>query len=124
MKGHSEWRLVRQHVLGKFTLAEMANGLTKHWKEFIASWRIDGSGLMMPVLAYQPDGFLGARLNSGYEMLMNEECWAPFIEKWQREVVTPVYGRPILTHKLGVAIITNIQMFQLALKWYNTRKAG
>ena len=121
LKGHDIWRLVRHHVLGPYSLEEMAKGLTKHWKEFMASWRIDGGGLLMPILLKQPDGFLGARLNSGYEMALSEECWAPFMEKWQRLVVTPVHGRPILTHNLGVAIITNIHLFQLAVRY---RRAG
>lgn len=124
LKGHVEWRLVRKHVLGPFSLETVKAELTKEWKEYLDTWRVDDENVHMPIMdgdCALPDRFFGARLNSGYKMYLSEEYWKPFSDWWQRMVVTPVYGAPVLTRNLGVAIITNIHLFRLALKYHGRR---
>lgn len=120
LEGHKTWELVRPHVLGHLSIDEMATGLPGPWQEFLASWRVEGPVLYLPILHRETpidsDTFLGARLKSGYEMHLNEKCWAPFFEKWITEVCVPLYGRAIYT-KLGPAILTNIHLFRMAYKY-------
>lgn len=121
LDGHVEWRLARQHVLGLFTLDMVKPQMTKEWKEFLSYWRMDDKFVHVPIMDTHcdlPGRFFGARLKSGYEMHLSTPWWTPFCDWWQREVVTPVYGKPMLTHNLDVAIITNIHLFKLAVNYH------
>lgn len=135
LEGHKTWTLVRPHVLGWMSLEEAAMGLPGPWQEYLASWWVEGSKVHMPVITLDerekvpglPEGFLGAKLNSGYLMHLDGErdgdCWKPFYDKWNREVAVPLYGREIHTQNLGAAILTNIHLFRMALR-YSLPKIG
>lgn len=126
LEGHTEWALVRPHVLGHLSLEEMAMGLPGPWQEFLASWWVEGPKVHMPVVTRHeprdrqdiPENFLGAKLNSGFMLELSEKGWKPFYDKWNREVAVPLYGREIYTANLGPAILTNIHLFRLALKYH------
>lgn len=121
LEGHETWGCVRPHMLGHLSLEEMATGLPGPWQEYLASWWVEGTKVFVPIIkslrADVPKDYLGAKLNSGYLMEAGEECWEPFIDKWNREVAVPLYGKEIRTKKLGVAILTNIYLFRLAYRY-------
>jgi hypothetical protein len=137
LKNHDDWRLERAHVLGKLSLDEMAEGLPAQWQEYLASWDVDGMKVLMPMYTgskieaikepnleefhvddeFSRPSWQGARLNSGYWMDLSITCWQPFHEKWLEAVCEPTYGFKMQTQNLDVAIITNINLFKMALKY-------
>lgn len=141
LANHIDWRLERTHTLGTLSLDEMADGLPSVWQEFLASWDIDNKNVLLPVYDgpkidpkeelkfteefHADDKFgkpshSGALLRSGYWMDFGVS-WNPFIDKWLKAVCKPVYGFEMSMGNLGVALITNINLFKMALKYRNGR---
>ena len=118
LEGHKDWELVRPHVLGHLSLDEMATGLPGPLQEYLACWDVEGKKALMPVC---PDGKSIAKLPSGFLMDLDKKTWEPFLEKWCSEVGVPVHGPEIgrwpLTSKMGVALLTNISLWRMALKY-------
>ena len=116
---HIDWKLVRPHMLGHLSLDEMATGLPGPWQEYMASWDVNGVELLLPVLPYDHRANVGedcmAKLSSGFEITW--EHWKPFYDKWNKEVFQPIHGYEFKTANLGAAVLTNINLFRMALKY-------
>lgn len=114
---HTDWKLVRPHVLGHLSLDEMATGLPGPFQEYMASWDVNGADLLVPVSipGVLEDGNSLAKLPSGFEVTWN--CWMPLYDKWNKQVFQPVYGYEFKTANLGAAVLTNINLFRMAMKY-------
>lgn len=122
LEHHKYFECVRPHMLGHLTIDEMATGLPGPFQEYMSHWWVEGHKLHVP--AYDErieDHNLFSTLRSGYKIQIGDEAWSAYIEKWQKEVCVPLYGKEIRTHKLGAAILTNIHLFRLAHKYYMTK---
>lgn len=119
LEHHKYFECVRPHMLGHLTLDEMATGLPGPFQEYMSYWWAEGPKLHVPAYDLRiEDNGLVSTLRSGFKMELGSEMWNAYIEKWQKEVCVPLYGKEIRTKNLGAAILTNIWLFRLAMKYH------
>ena len=133
---HDDWLLERSHMLGHNTIEQMADGLPSPFQKFMQSWEVRGEKLAVPFYEAPPanikidrDAFhvddvfrgrgnwLGAILQDGTLIPLGDPGWTAYYEKWLVAVCEPMYGFQLRTQNLGMAILTNINLFKMALKY-------